>query len=121
MTGPEHIHLGKWLTQWDIDTLLCTGAVVILRDQAEDPYCTGYDYISQHLSESDLVKDCQRNPNPNNSSDWGKTGIRIRHEYWTWGLAGHMNFGWEGLRHLGQPGDMTAEGEVDAGDLVGQW
>ena len=53
------------------------GAAVILRDQAEDLYCTGYDYISQHLSKSDLVKDRQRNPNPNNSSNRGKTSIRL--------------------------------------------
>src|SRR5882724_13109079 len=71
------------------------GAAVILRDQAEDLYCTGYDYISQHLSELDLVKDCQRNPNPNNSSDWGKTGIRIRCEDQTQGLEGHVIFGQE--------------------------
>jgi len=38
--------------------------VVILRDQAGDPYCTEYDYISQHLYKLDLVKDLRRNPNP---------------------------------------------------------
>jgi len=24
-----------------------------------------------------MIKDCQRNPHPNNSSNWGKTGIII--------------------------------------------
>ena len=32
-----------------------------------------------------------------------------------------MTFGQEGLRHLSRLGDVTAEVEVDAGDLVGQW
>ena len=121
MTGPEHIHLGKWLTQWDIDTLLCTGAVVILRDQAEDPYCSRYDYISQQPSELDLVKDHRKNPNPNNSSDWGKTGIRIGCEDQTWRLESHVTFRQEGLRHLSWSGDGMAEAEVDPGDSVGWW
>src|SRR5882724_10256563 len=50
MTGPEHTYMQvPWLTQWAMDLLSHTGAAVILRDQAKDPYCTGYDYISQHL------------------------------------------------------------------------
>src|SRR5882724_5018253 len=42
-----------------------------------------------------MVEDRQKDPNPNNSSDWGKTSIRIGHEDWTWGLEGHMSFGQE--------------------------
>jgi len=34
-------------------------------------------YISQHPSELALVEDHQRNPNTNNSSDQGKTGIGL--------------------------------------------
>ena len=69
----------------------------------------------------DLVKDHQRNPNNNNSSDWGKTSIRIGHEDQTQGSAGHVTFGWECLGHLGWLGEVMAEVEVDAGDLAGQW
>src|SRR5882724_3312128 len=83
-----------------------TWCSVVLRDQAEDLYCTRYDYISQHPSELGLVKDCQRNPNPNNSSNQGKTGIRIGHEDWTWGWAGHMTIGQKGLGHLSWSCDL---------------
>ena len=47
MTGPEHTYTqAPWLIQGAMDLQSCTGAVVILRDQAEDPYCTRYDYIT---------------------------------------------------------------------------
>jgi len=42
MTGPEHTYTQMpWSTQWAMDLWSHTGAAVILRDQAEDPYCTG--------------------------------------------------------------------------------
>jgi len=68
--------------------------MVILRDQAEDPYCTGYNYISQHPYELGMVKDFQRNPNPDKSSNLGKTGVWIGCEDQTQGLVGHVIIGW---------------------------
>src|SRR5882724_7862926 len=49
------------------------------------------------------------NPNPNDSSDQGKTDIRIRCEDQKQGLAGHVTIGQEGLRQLGWSGDVMAE------------
>ena len=80
-----------------------------------------YDYISQQPSKSDLVRDHQKNLNPNNSSDWGKTSIRIGCDDQTWGSAGHLTFIWECLGYLSWLGDAMAEVEVDTGDLAGQW
>ena len=50
MTGPEHTYTQvPWLTQWAMGLQSHTGAAVNLRDKAEDPYCTGYDYIPHRV------------------------------------------------------------------------
>jgi len=84
MTGPEHTYTGEQLTQWAIDILSCTGAAVILRDQAEDPYCTRYNYISQHPFELDLVKIAKGTPIliiAPTREDWYQD-VRLRHGDW---------------------------------------
>jgi len=44
-------------------------------------------------------QDRRRNPNLNNSSDWGRP-VAGSDTGWAMGLAGHVTFGWECLRHL---------------------
>jgi len=39
----------------------------------------------------------------------------------TWGLVGHVTFGWRVLRHLSWLGDTMTEAEVDMGHSAGQW
>src|SRR5882724_3143815 len=58
------------------------------------PGTTIYPNISPSWTWSRIT---ERDPDPNNSSDQGKTGVRIGCEDWTWGSAGHVTFGREVL------------------------
>jgi len=86
----------------------------------EDLYCTRYNHISNIPPSWTWTKITERTPILIIALTGGRPVSGLDVEDQTWGSEGHVTFGQDGLRHLGQPGDVMAEVAVDAGDSVGQ-